>query len=154
MDLKGKSVAILGMARSGLAAAKLVKKIGGIPFVSDHAASDNLKTAIDQLESMGIEYETGDHSIDRLSRNDLIVLSPGIAIEDPVVNTLLDSGREVISELELAARLLPCPKTRITSPVRPFIDSTTGKARPQTQFVFTLFTVNISPVSYLNKGIP
>jgi UDP-N-acetylmuramoylalanine--D-glutamate ligase len=114
VDLKGKSVAILGMARSGLAAAKLVKRMGGIPFVSDKAASESLKAATNDLESLGIEYETGAHSVDKLLRNDLIVLSPGIAINDPLVKALLDSGREVISELELSARLLPCPMIAVT----------------------------------------
>jgi UDP-N-acetylmuramoylalanine--D-glutamate ligase len=114
VDLKGKSVAILGMARSGLAAAELVKKMGGIPFVSDRAASDRLKEGIDKLEALGIEYETDTHTVDRISRNDLIVLSPGIAIDDPLVKGLMNSGREVISELELASRFLPCPMVAVT----------------------------------------
>jgi len=104
----------MGMARSGLAAAKLIKNRGGIPFVSDNAPRDRLTPAITELSALNIDFETDHHSTNLLSKQDLVVLSPGIAIHDPIVKELLGCGIEVISELELASRLLPCPMVAIT----------------------------------------
>lgn len=107
-------MAILGMARSGLAAAKLVKSRGGIPFVSDRLRSRQLATAIKELEALEIDFESGRHTTNRIFESDLVVLSPGVNTNDLPIQILMSSGPEVISELELASRLLPCPLIAVT----------------------------------------
>lgn len=107
-------MAILGMARSGLAAAKLVKSRGGIPFVSDRARPKHLTSAIEELKTLEIEFESGRHTTNRIFESDLVILSPGVNTNDPPIQILMSSGPEVISELELAARLVPCPMIAIT----------------------------------------
>jgi UDP-N-acetylmuramoylalanine-D-glutamate ligase len=49
MDLKNKKVTIIGAVRSGVGAAKLIKKVGGIPFVSDLANEKHLKEFVDEI---------------------------------------------------------------------------------------------------------
>ncbi len=105
---------ILGVARSGLAAAQLVKSNGGVPFLSDISSNNRVKEKIAEIEQLNVDYELGRHSIDILSQQDLIVLSPGIPIDKPIVTEIVRTGVEVISELELAARLLPCPMIAVT----------------------------------------
>ena len=146
MELKGKSVGILGMARSGLAAAKLVKICGGIPFVSDKAPTENLAPAIKELKYQGIDYETGKHDIEKLTKQDLIVLSPGVPIHDPVVQNLLQSGVEVISELEFAYRCLDCQIIAVTG--------TNGKTTTVALIAHILTQAGIPNASAGNIGKP
>jgi UDP-N-acetylmuramoylalanine--D-glutamate ligase len=146
MNLRGKSVGILGMARSGLAAAKLVKQRGGIPFVSDHASSERLATAAKELESHSIDYETGKHILDILSKKNLIVLSPGVSIQDPFVRNLIQSEIEVISELELAYRCLECPIIAVTG--------TNGKTTTVALIAHILTQAGIPNASAGNIGKP
>ena len=73
MNITGKHISILGAVRSGIGAAKLAKKLGAIPFVSDLCVADK----IDILDNEKIEYETGKHS-DRVFECDFILTSPGV----------------------------------------------------------------------------
>ncbi|MFB3056762.1 MAG: hypothetical protein ACE1ZQ_06325 [Ignavibacteriaceae bacterium] len=50
MDLKNKKITIIGAVRSGVGAAKLIKKVGGIPFVSDMADEKHLNEFVDELQ--------------------------------------------------------------------------------------------------------
>ena len=136
----------MGMARSGLAAAKLIKNHGGMPFVSDNAPRDRLTPAINELNALNIAFETDHHSIDLLSKQDMIVLSPGIAIHDPIIKKLLGDGTDVISELELAAQLLPCPMIAVTG--------TNGKTTTVALIGHTLTCAGISNEIAGNIGNP
>ncbi len=99
--LKNKKVSIIGAARSGVAAAKLVKKIGGIPFVSDFQKSSKLAESEKMLIENKIEYELGNHS-ERVFECDLMVVSPGVPSDSKVIKNALEKGIKVISEVELA----------------------------------------------------
>lgn len=99
--LKDKKVSIIGAARSGVAAAKLVKKIGGIPFVSDFQKSSKLAESEKMLIENKIEYEVGNHS-ERVFECDLMVVSPGVPSDSKVIKDALGKGTKVISEVELA----------------------------------------------------
>jgi UDP-N-acetylmuramoylalanine--D-glutamate ligase len=146
MNIQNKSIGILGMARSGLAAAKLAKSKGGIPFVSDHADSKHLNSAINELESHGIAYETGRHNIEKLSQQDLIILSPGVPNDELIVQNLIQSGVEVISELEFAYRCLECQIIAVTG--------TNGKTTTVALIAHILTQAGISNASAGNIGKP
>jgi UDP-N-acetylmuramoylalanine--D-glutamate ligase len=102
--IRGRRIGIIGMARSGMAAARLIKKVGGLPFVSDIKTAGELSDRIHELKTFGIEFETGGHS-DRLLQSDFVVCSPGIPSETTIVRRLVDSGIPVFSEIELASWL-------------------------------------------------
>ncbi len=101
-DLHGKRISILGAVRSGIGAAKLAKKIGAVPFVSDIAEKEKLKDVLSVLTSENIEFETGGHS-SKVFEADLIVTSPGVPSDAEVLLKAHEKGLEVISELEFAA---------------------------------------------------
>jgi UDP-N-acetylmuramoylalanine--D-glutamate ligase len=101
MLLKDSKVAIIGAARSGVAAAKLVKKLGGIPFVSDFEKNIKLSESEKVLKENEIEYELGNHS-DKVFNVDLMVVSPGVPSDSKVIKKALEKGIKVISEVELA----------------------------------------------------
>ena len=92
-------ISILGLGKSGLAAAKLAKKHGYHVFISDSGNSNELLKK--ELELQGIEYEFGIHS-DHVLEADNIILSPGIPRKSEIVKRCLKHNLSVISEIEFA----------------------------------------------------
>ncbi|MBN1299742.1 MAG: UDP-N-acetylmuramoyl-L-alanine--D-glutamate ligase [Melioribacteraceae bacterium] len=102
MDINGKKISIIGAVRSGVGAAKLAKKLGGLPFVSDLSEDEKIYAGIAALKAEGINFETGSHS-DKVYDCELMVISPGVPSKSSVVQNALSKGIEVISELEFAS---------------------------------------------------
>ncbi|PKK84143.1 MAG: UDP-N-acetylmuramoyl-L-alanine--D-glutamate ligase [candidate division Zixibacteria bacterium HGW-Zixibacteria-1] len=100
--VKGRKVGIVGMARSGVAAAKLARRLGGVPFVSDVKSADKLEAQIHELKTFGIEFETGGHT-DRLLNSDFVIVSPGIPQETEIIRKIVASGIPIFSEIEFAS---------------------------------------------------
>jgi len=101
MNISGKKVTIIGAVRSGVGAAKLVKKLNGVPFVSDLSDESKLKNSISILKERGINFETGNHS-DRVYDCDLMVVSPGVPSDAAVLKEGQKRKLKIISELEFA----------------------------------------------------
>ncbi|HUI06700.1 MAG TPA: UDP-N-acetylmuramoyl-L-alanine--D-glutamate ligase [Verrucomicrobiae bacterium] len=113
MELKGKDVLVLGLGRSGMAAASLLQRDGARVVVRDESADDQLRERASRLRQLGVRVELG-NEFDRSTRFDLAVLSPGIAPERPIVRELLTQNTPLLSELELAYRFCLCPIVAIT----------------------------------------
>jgi UDP-N-acetylmuramoylalanine--D-glutamate ligase len=93
---------ILGGGESGVGTAILGKKKGFEIFLSDAGKlKDKYK---DVLIHLGIEWEEGGHSEDRILQADLVMKSPGIPDTVPIVSKLVEKGISVISEIEFASR--------------------------------------------------
>jgi len=112
-QLKDKKVTILGAARSGIAAARLLSKHLARVFVSDLAVQENKINEIQILEGLGIPFEFGRHS-DRIYDADFIVLSPGISPATPLVQSFAQKGIPVFSEVELASWFYSGPLIAVT----------------------------------------
>lgn len=102
MELNGKKITIVGAMKSGVGAAKLVKKLGGIPFVSDSGKNDKLDGFVKILIENKINHETGSHS-DKVFDCDLMIVSPGVPSSAPILVEAKKRGIKTISELELAS---------------------------------------------------
>lgn len=102
MDYTGKKISILGAVRSGIGAAKLIKKLGGIPFVSDATDSEKVKKSIEVLQDLGIGNEIGGHT-SQVYDCDVMVVSPGVPLDSEIVKSAKEKKIKMISELELAA---------------------------------------------------
>ena len=102
MILAEKKVTVVGAKRSGIGAAKLILKLGGKPFVTDSASGKVLTEYLNELKSNNIEFETGDHS-ERAFDCDLMVVSPGVTSDAPIIKNALTKKIKIIGELELAA---------------------------------------------------
>jgi UDP-N-acetylmuramoylalanine--D-glutamate ligase len=95
-------IAILGSGESGVGAALLAHAKGCDVFVSDAGAiSDKHKS---ELQSVGISFEEGQHTMHRILDSELIVKSPGIPEKTVVMQTVRKSNIEVVSEIEFAFR--------------------------------------------------
>jgi UDP-N-acetylmuramoylalanine--D-glutamate ligase len=98
----GKKISVLGMARSGIACAGLLKRTGAEVFVSDIKGQGALSEETKQLEELGIAFETGAHTSQALSGKDFIVVSPGIPSDAHILRQAQNMGVPVLSEIEVA----------------------------------------------------
>ena len=101
MNLKGKNITVIGAGRSGIGAAKLIQKNGGIPFVSDAGKENELSESINTLKESRINYEMGTHS-EKVYDCETMVVSPGVPITAAVLNIARERNIKIISEVELA----------------------------------------------------
>ncbi len=106
MELKGKKVLVVGLGKSGLAAALFLRRRGAQVTVSDIRSAEALAKDIPGLLEEGINVEAGGHGLLTFRRQDLIVVSPGVPLDTPELVQARNFGRPVIGELELAARFL------------------------------------------------
>ena len=130
MELRGKDVLVLGLGRSGMAAASLLQRDGAHVVVRDDATDDLLQERAIRLRRLGVRVELGNH-YDRSEHFDLAVLSPGIAPERPIVREVLTQRTPLLGELELAYRFCLCPIVAITG--------TNGKTTT-TELIAAMFT--------------
>ncbi|HEY1578995.1 MAG TPA: UDP-N-acetylmuramoyl-L-alanine--D-glutamate ligase [Terracidiphilus sp.] len=106
MELKGKKVVVVGLGKSGLAAALFLRRRGAHVTVSDIRSAESLAKEIPALLDEGINVEAGGHGLLTFRRQDLIVVSPGVPLDTPELVQARNLGRPIIGELELAARFL------------------------------------------------
>ncbi len=97
-----KRLVVLGGGESGVGTALLGKEKGFDVFVSDFG---NLKKVYkDVLKHNEIEWEEGKHTASKILNADVVMKSPGISEQVPIVKALLETGISVISEIEFAAQ--------------------------------------------------
>jgi UDP-N-acetylmuramoylalanine--D-glutamate ligase len=113
-SLAGETVGVLGLARSGLAAARLGLARGAAVYASDAGSSDAAKEAAEQVRSMGGDAEVGGHDLAKLAACGRIVLSPGIPPTAKVLKEEAIRGVPVIPEIEFAYDQLDAPVIAIT----------------------------------------
>src|ERR1035438_4176882 len=106
MELKGKKVLVVGLGKSGRAAALFLRRKGANVPVSDLRSAEALAKDIPALLEEGIMVEAGGHGLLTFRRQDLIVVSPGVPLDTPELAQVKSFGLSVIGELELAARFL------------------------------------------------
>ncbi|NQV19526.1 MAG: UDP-N-acetylmuramoyl-L-alanine--D-glutamate ligase [Armatimonadetes bacterium] len=109
MNLKNKRIGILGMAKSGLAAAKKIQELGGIPFLSELKTEENINDSLFIKKRFECEFEG--HT-EKLFNSDLIIVSPGIPLNIPILQKAKAKKNKLISEIEFGY-LLKHPASKI-----------------------------------------
>ncbi|MGN0030722.1 MAG: UDP-N-acetylmuramoyl-L-alanine--D-glutamate ligase [Candidatus Gastranaerophilaceae bacterium] len=104
-DLRGQKILVLGLSKSGIAAAKLAKRHGADVYLSEgnNVSQDRLHL-VEELKELGINVEYGGHSDKFISKSDIAVTSPGIPPHSDIIQKLKSHNIETISELEFASR--------------------------------------------------
>ncbi|MEB3338502.1 MAG: Mur ligase family protein, partial [Leptolyngbyaceae bacterium] len=106
---------VIGLGKSGIAAAQLLKREGWQVTVSDSGTSPALQEQQQTLATMGITVSLGDRFNPELTTPELIVVSPGVPWDIPGLNRARELGIDTIGEMELAWRYLQhCPWVGIT----------------------------------------
>ena len=107
----GRHALILGYGRSGRAATAFLQHRGSSVRVVDRADTPDLRR---ELDAAGIAAHLGGYGPSDLNGTDLLVVSPGVAWDEPLVETARQRGIEVSSEIDLFFRTCPSPIVGIT----------------------------------------
>ncbi len=103
MDWKNKKVLVAGSGKSGIGAADLLKKVGADIVIYDGNEKINKDDVLAKLQNAdNVEVIIGELSKEVINSVDLMILSPGIAIDAPFVNEVRDAGVPIWGEVELA----------------------------------------------------
>lgn len=105
MEYRNKKVLVVGMARSGIAAARLLVSVGADVTVNDSRSANELGEDLDSLTGLPVHREYGKPAADLLEGKDCLVISPGIPDTAGFVVKAKKMGIYVTGELELASQL-------------------------------------------------
>jgi UDP-N-acetylmuramoylalanine--D-glutamate ligase len=105
MELAGKKTLVVGLGKSGIAAAEFLHAHGANVIVNDAQPIEKIAAAA-QLQANGIEVIAGSHPVSLFENVDLIVASPGVPLALEPFQKAKAAGIPIISEIELAARFL------------------------------------------------
>jgi len=100
-------IAVLGLATSGIAVAKLLRMAGHEVYASDGGSSDRVLVNAAELRALGADVQTGAHDLERIARAALVVASPGVPPSAPPLVTAREHGVPVIGEMEVALDAMP-----------------------------------------------
>lgn len=114
MDFKDKKVLVSGVAKSGISAAYLLKKLGANVTIQDAKTEDKLGDVVTELKNNGITLFLGANPDDIIEDMDILVMSPGVPTDLPFVNNARENNIPVIGEIELAYMFCKSPIIGIT----------------------------------------
>ncbi|XP_059646343.1 uncharacterized protein LOC132292367 isoform X2 [Cornus florida] len=148
-DLEGQSVAVIGLGKSGIAAARLAVARGASVLAVDHDENLGLLEQNPMFEKhSSLKTILGNFDNELLKDADTVVVSPGIPLGNYGLSSLLQSGKNVMSELDFAAEVLPrC--TKILA-----VTGTNGKSTVATFAGQMLNYLHIKTFIGGNLGIP
>ena len=115
MIYPGCKVAVMGLGISGRAAVKYLLQRGATVSVSDHRLKEQfLRDEEALLSNTAIEWEADGHTHEFLRKADLIIVSPGVDLNTPLIQELQKGGVRIVGELAVAAPELKVPCVAVT----------------------------------------
>ena len=142
-SLKNKRVLVVGMARSGLAAAKLLCQLGATPVLSDNKKEIE---GIDELTAIGCESRLGEPAEALVEGCDAVIVSPAVWYNAPVILKAQQLGVPVMSELDFG--FLHCAGSKYA------VSGTNGKTTTVTLVAEMLKNAGRNAFTAGNIGIP
>ncbi len=106
IELRGKRVLVVGLARTGLATALFCAARGARVTATDSRTENEISDAATKLKDAGVMLELGCHQEKSFHEQDLIVPSPGVPADKPYLQAARAKGVAIWSEIELAYRFL------------------------------------------------
>jgi UDP-N-acetylmuramoylalanine--D-glutamate ligase len=140
-------IAVIGLARSGRAAAMLLRKRGHNVYASDVVSSPDTGRCAEELRAQGIVVDIGRHDLERLERASLVVASPGVPPSARPLAFAREKGVRIASEVEVALHFLEGP--RIIA-----ITGTNGKTTTTALIAHLLRGLDLEAVEAGNIGTP
>ena len=149
----GREAAVIGLGKSGVAAALLLRREGIQVYASD-AAQDLGKTAgaeaprIERrLREAGVAFQLGGHDLERIGRSGLCVVSPGVPPDAPPLVAARDAAVPVVSELDVGYAALSGVRFAV-------ITGTNGKTTTTALTAHLLQAAGFRAVAAGNIGLP
>ncbi len=112
--LAGRRITVVGLARSGVAAARLLAQAGARVVATDTKSLDALGDEVRELNAAGVTLQVGAVHADAAREAELVVVSPGVPLDSPQVIPARVAGVPVVGELELAWRVMESETLAIT----------------------------------------
>jgi UDP-N-acetylmuramoylalanine--D-glutamate ligase len=103
-DYRGRRVLVVGLGLSGIAASELLRSRGAVVTAADRRSRDELSKEALALEAEGVTLHVGSHPPSLLARMDLVVASPGVRTDEPILHEARARSIPVWGELELGFR--------------------------------------------------
>lgn len=113
MELNNKRVLVVGMARSGIACARMLAQKGAVVIANDSKSRDQLE-GLEDLQDVSVQWALEQPAQPLVDGCDLVVISPGVPIQSAFIAAAKEKGIPVIGELELAAAFCRAPIVAIT----------------------------------------
>jgi len=114
LDVRGRTVVVVGLAASGLAAVRALRDEGAEVRVTEARSREEVEDQIRSAEEAGARVLAGGHAPEHLHGAHLVVTSPGVPEGAPVLAWARDRGIPVWSEIEIGARLAAAPYLAVT----------------------------------------
>ncbi len=114
MTITGKKVSIIGGGSSGISAAVLFQSKGADVFLSEIGNTEKKRLEFSELDLKNINYELGKHSPEKILDSDIIIISPGIPSDIPVIKEAANKNIPIYSELEAASWFCNLPIIAVT----------------------------------------
>jgi UDP-N-acetylmuramoylalanine--D-glutamate ligase len=111
---KGKRVIILGAARQGLAAARWLARHDAQVTLNDNRSADNMTEAKAELSDPHITWLLGSHPIDILDTTDIVCISGGVPLSNPIVTEAIRRDMPVTNDTQIFMENVPCKTVGIT----------------------------------------
>ncbi len=104
----------MGLAKTGVASARFLAQQGARVTATDMRDETALATVLSELAGLDIRFVLGHHDEADFTAADLVVVSPGVPQEHPLLRKTTEAGVAVVSEIELASRFITAPLVAIT----------------------------------------
>jgi UDP-N-acetylmuramoylalanine--D-glutamate ligase len=111
---KGRRAAVVGLARSGVAAARLLHAIGARVIATDTKSLDALGREVRELQALGVGVLVGGTHPEAVQGAELVVVSPGVPLDSPQLEPARSAGVPILGELELGWRAMEADTLAIT----------------------------------------
>ena len=145
-ELQGKRVLVVGLARTGVAASVFCAARGARVTATDQKTEVELGETAGFLRAAGVVLKVGGHELVTVAEQDLVVVSPGVPINAPLLRQAREAGIAVWSEIELAWRFLRGKLVAITG--------SNGKTTTTSLVAHILKTAKIPTLVGGNIGVP
>jgi len=113
-EFAGRRIAVVGMARTGLAAAPVLRDLGAQVLLSDSGDRAALGDRLTEAEALGVEVRVGAGPEEALDEAEIVIPSPGIPADAPVFSLARQRGLPILSEIEVAYRISRAPILAVT----------------------------------------
>ena len=146
MYFRNQKFMVAGISKSGESSARFLLKHGAQVYIYDDVISDNIRVLMAELESLGAHIVDADSFIDATLLCDILVLSPGIPIDNPLPIAFKKQGKTIIGEAELGAMFLKANTIAVTG--------TNGKTTTVSMLNSILLNAGFNSIACGNIGTP
>ncbi|NUQ22254.1 MAG: UDP-N-acetylmuramoyl-L-alanine--D-glutamate ligase [Gemmatimonadaceae bacterium] len=142
-----REIGVVGLGKSGRAAAEALTLAGYKVYASDAAANPATEKAAAELRAMGVAVDVGSHDLDRIARSALLIVSPGVPPTAPPLVRAREAGVRQMSEITLGRGFLRATKVIA-------ITGTNGKTTTTALVGHLLRAMGVDAVDAGNIGTP